>query len=186
MDTFQITVLSIATIVLFGILIVVGMLMRKEGKSVPFPPVSTDCPDGWKQNGKMCIPNVLNKGIFKSTTDAVFITDLSNNSDNSNFRNYTPGLAFCGIDGSGSSWKFTDNYTDLSCNKFADKQKIQECKTCLSIPFSVRNKADASNGIVMTDELWSAGGKSARCAKKAWANRFGFNWDGVSNYNSCN
>ena len=71
MDTFQITVLSIATIVLFGILIVVGMLMRKEGKSVPFPPVSTDCPDGWTQNGKMCIPDVSNKGILKDISEVM-------------------------------------------------------------------------------------------------------------------
>ena len=106
MDTFQITVLSIATIVLFGILIVVGMLMRKEGKSVPFPPVSTDCPDNWEQKGKMCIPNVLNKGIFKSEDNAKFITDLSNN--RYNLKRYTQSFAFCGING-GSSWKFTES-----------------------------------------------------------------------------
>ena len=185
MDTFQITVLSVATIILIGILIVVGMLLKKENKSAPFPPVSADCPDGWKANGKMCIPNSSNSGVFykPSNTDSGFIDDLSNNVKS--FKQFTPGLAFCGIDGSGGGWRFNTDYTDTSCNSLSgNKILYQECKNCLTIPHNVRQN-DASNGILMTDELWAAGGKSARCAKKAWANKFGFTWDGVSNYNSC-
>jgi hypothetical protein len=36
------------------------------------------------------------------------------------------------------------------------------------------------------DKGWATAGKSATCAKKAWANHYGILWDGISNYNgSC-
>lgn len=173
MDTFQITVLSVATVVLIGILIVVGMLMKKENKSAPFPPVSTECPDGWTTNGKMCIPDASNKGVFTGATTTNFIKDYLNSENkrtSKDFKKYTPGYAFCNTN--------HKDATDTKCNDILDSTKKQECLRCLSTD----GKTD---GVLMTDELWAAGGKSARCAKKAWANRFGFTWDGVSNYNSC-
>jgi hypothetical protein len=185
MDTFQITVLSVATIVLIGILIVVGMLMKKESQSVPFPPVFTDCPDGWETKGKMCIPNSANSGVFKGATEANFISDSLNNTNankSKDFKKYTPGYAFCKSNGDGSATPvLLQNASEAQCNAITDAQKKQECLRCLSLPSGDRT----NDGVLMTDELWAAGGKSARCAKKAWANRFGFTWDGVSNYNSC-
>ncbi len=149
------------------------MLMKKENKSAPFPPVSTECPDGWTTNGKMCIPNVDNKGVFTNEmTNDKFITDYLNNANKNtskNFKRYTPGYAFC---------KTNHTYATAKCNDIQDQTKKQECLRCLSTD-------GETDGVLMTDELWAAGGKSARCAKKAWANRFGFTWDGVSNYNSC-
>ena len=174
MDTFQITVLSIASIVLIGILIVVGMLMKKQNKSVPFPPVSTDCPDGWETIGKMCIPKDTNPGVFNCATSDNFITNFLNNPNtrtSKDFKKYTPGYAFCNTN--------HKDATAETCNAITnDEQKKQECLRCLS-------GDKTKDGVLMTDELWAAGGKSARCAKKAWANRYGFTWDGVSNYNSC-
>ena len=32
---------------------------------------------------------------------------------------------------------------------------------------------------------WSAEGGNAICAKKKWANKYGINWDTVTNYNAC-
>lgn len=185
MDTFQITVLSIATIVLIGILIVVGMLMKKENKSVPFPPVSADCPDGWETSGKMCIPAVSNSGVFNGAkNNDEFISEYLNNKNtrtSKDFKKYTPGYAFCktNTDGAANPTSF-QTATEGQCNAITDAGKKQECLRCLSLPTN-----EKKDGILMTDELWAAGGKSARCAKKAWANRFGFTWDGVSNYNSC-
>lgn len=173
MDTFQITVLSVASIVLICILIVVGMLMRKQNKSVPFPPVSTDCPDAWDTSGKMCIPNVANPGVFNGATPDNFVTNFLNHSStqtSKDFKKYTPGYAFCKTN--------HINATETTCNAIANPNDKLECLHCLT-------GDKTKNGILMTDELWAAGGKSARCAKKAWANRYGFTWDGVSNYNSC-
>ena len=177
MDTFQFTVLSVAAFVLIVILIVVGMLMKKENKSAPFPPVSTECPDGWTTKGKMCIPKDTNHGVFNGATELNFISDFLNNQKthtSKDFKKYTPGYAFCNTN--------HKDATEAKCNEITnDEQKKQECLRCLSLPSGDRT----TDGVLMTDELWAAGGKSARCAKKAWANRYGFTWDGVSNYNSC-
>lgn len=32
---------------------------------------------------------------------------------------------------------------------------------------------------------WNVGGLSSLCGQKSWANQYGIQWDGVSNYNSC-
>lgn len=39
--------------------------------------------------------------------------------------------------------------------------------------------------IDFTDPGWSAGGKSATCAQKTWAQTNGIVWDGITNYNRC-
>jgi hypothetical protein len=133
----------------------------------------------------MCIPNVANPGIFKDAKEANFITDYLNSANKStskNFKRYTPGYAFCNASNNGATppVSFKDA-TEGQCNDIKDIGKKQECLRCLSLPKNEKTK----DGVLMTDELWAAGGKSARCAKKAWANRYGFTWDGVSNYNSC-
>lgn len=56
--------------------------------------------------------------------------------------------------------------------------------------------ATSNSNLVKTNGVWgimpestdwvSKTGKTAVCAKKAWANKYGVTWDGVSNYNSCN
>jgi hypothetical protein len=35
------------------------------------------------------------------------------------------------------------------------------------------------------DKGWNVGGLSSVCGQKSWANQYGIQWDGVSNYNSC-
>lgn len=42
-----------------------------------------------------------------------------------------------------------------------------------------------NNDIVLSHEGWTAGGASTICAQKKWANQYGIQWDGVSNYNGC-
>ena len=42
-----------------------------------------------------------------------------------------------------------------------------------------------TNSINFTDAGWTAGGLSAQCSQKAWANQMGIMWDGISNYNKC-
>jgi len=39
--------------------------------------------------------------------------------------------------------------------------------------------------INFNDGAWSAGGKSATCSQKTWANQNNVIWDGISNYNGC-
>lgn len=44
---------------------------------------------------------------------------------------------------------------------------------------------DGSNINFQNQTAWTAGGKTAICGQKAWANKYNIQWDGVSNYNSC-
>jgi hypothetical protein len=47
-------------------------------------------------------------------------------------------------------------------------------------------KSNGVWGIMPESTDWvSKTGKTAICAKHAWANKYGVTWDGVSNYNSC-
>jgi len=35
------------------------------------------------------------------------------------------------------------------------------------------------------DPMWSSQGLSAKCSKKKWANKYGIQWSGISQYNEC-
>jgi len=42
-----------------------------------------------------------------------------------------------------------------------------------------------NNDIVFSSELWSVGGSNTICKQKTWANKYGIQWDGISNFNGC-
>lgn len=46
-------------------------------------------------------------------------------------------------------------------------------------------KGVSGNKINFSDSAWSSTGMSPLCSKKIWANKFGVQWDGVSNYGGC-
>ncbi len=48
MDSFQITVIAIAVVVLIVILTVIGVMITKSKNKVVYPPVASTCPDYWK------------------------------------------------------------------------------------------------------------------------------------------
>jgi hypothetical protein len=49
--------------------------------------------------------------------------------------------------------------------------------------FSDRDKVEPV--IDFESQLWLTQGKTADCAKKAWADTYDIQWDGISNYNQC-
>jgi hypothetical protein len=42
-----------------------------------------------------------------------------------------------------------------------------------------------NKAITFSDKGWSAGGSNTACAQKKWANQYGIQWDGISNFNGC-
>ena len=51
-------------------------------------------------------------------------------------------------------------------------------------PYMKTYGLDPSDTVVnFNDKGWATAGKSATCAKKAWATNYGILWDGISNYN---
>jgi len=45
--------------------------------------------------------------------------------------------------------------------------------------------AAVNKDVVFSDPGWSSGGSNPMCAQKKWANQYGIQWDGISNYNGC-
>jgi hypothetical protein len=52
-------------------------------------------------------------------------------------------------------------------------------------PSAVAGYSGASGTINFSNSGWNNSGASATCAQKNWANKYGLQWDGISNYNNC-
>jgi hypothetical protein len=67
MDSFYLTVILIAVVMLIGILTYLGMQMAKASSEAPFPPAASTCPDYWTTNDDgSCTAGTKNLGIFSS------------------------------------------------------------------------------------------------------------------------
>lgn len=125
MDSFQIIVLLIATVVLILILTVIGITLSKNRNKVVFPPIANQCPDYWKvsSDGISCIipmSGEINSGsIFSGGPTIPFVSDPANTA------NYVPGFNTTNstINFNDPGWVVNKNST---CNKqiWAKKYKI--------------------------------------------------------------
>jgi len=101
MDTFQITVLVVAAVLLIIIFSTVGILSKYSTKDTVFPPVANSCPDNWTvhSSGKCIIPveTEFNVGNIYATGS----NGLTTNTADGNL--YTPGY-----DSGGGSINFED------------------------------------------------------------------------------
>ena len=50
MESFHITVLTVATIIFIIALTTIGVMMQKGSKGGTFPPTASNCPDGWTES----------------------------------------------------------------------------------------------------------------------------------------
>lgn len=70
--TFQKIVLTIAIVLLIGMLIVINMSLTSASASLTWPPIKTNCPDYWEDlsgNGSQCF-NVNDIGIGGASCNA--------------------------------------------------------------------------------------------------------------------
>jgi len=76
MDSFQITVLAIAAVVLIIVLSIIGIALNKLKNKVVYPPIANQCPDYWQiasnqqscsipGNGKMNTGNIYSTGSIR-------------------------------------------------------------------------------------------------------------------------
>jgi hypothetical protein len=98
MDSFQITVLAIAAIVLIIILAVMGVTLGKLKNKLVYPPIANQCPDYWRvasDNTSCTIPikGNLNAGtIYNSSGSVSFTNPVPGYNDGNNTINFTdPG-----------------------------------------------------------------------------------------------
>jgi hypothetical protein len=138
MDSFQLTVLGIAVIILIVILSFIGITLANNNKSVVFPPVANSCPDYWtvSSDGTKCIVPLSSA----TNVGNIYVRD-----------------------------KLSTVFTTTTINSKA--------------PYGTPGYS--SGAINFSDAGWTANGKSTICQQKGWANNYGIQWDGVSNYNNC-
>jgi hypothetical protein len=97
MDTFQITVLIIAAVLLILIFTTIGILTKYGTVQDVYPPVANNCPDYWiVDNGHCKFPSRGNPNNINGT--------LTGNAESSGI--YTPGYSSDGnyVDFSDSNW----------------------------------------------------------------------------------
>jgi hypothetical protein len=121
MDSFYLTVLSIALVFLILILTFIGILMTRKN-TIAFPPVANTCPDGWKlskTDPSSCVIPMEPSGV-NIGNDTIYINKTSNAFQPTfQLSKVTPGLKQ-GLNGAPSSINFADqgwsggNYTGLN------------------------------------------------------------------------
>jgi hypothetical protein len=110
MNSFQVIVLSIATVVLVLVLTFIGIVMSNQNSSAVYPPTTTDCPDYWevRKDGSGCnvpLPTksrlnlgaIYDKGnkllLNSSNTNASLKTD----STGTNYINFADSKLWSGV-----------------------------------------------------------------------------------------
>jgi len=111
MESFHITVLTIATIIFIISLTTIGVMIQKSSKTGTFPPTASNCPDGWTETSSKDVASVV---TYTCTAPTDFTTVLTGDSD------FT-------VDVAGITKKFSYNDSTTSiCDKqkFANKHNI--------------------------------------------------------------
>jgi hypothetical protein len=176
MYKYQYLILAIAICVL-SFFMVVMTFYYKYSTSV-YPVTRNPCPDFWElQKNGTCLIGRSNVGAMNIVQSTYFMpvggdaTDRRGNTYHAPAPNTSPNAY------SQPTYALDTNY----------KSKEITSYSLDNIPFGY-NIYDASEGTVdFTDVRWSTynGAQSRSCALKAWANKNGVIWDGISNYNQC-
>ena len=53
MESFHFAVLAIASVIFIIVLTTIGVIMQKGSKSGTFPPMASNCPDGWTESSSI-------------------------------------------------------------------------------------------------------------------------------------
>ena len=97
MDSFQITVLAIAAIVLIIILAIIGVALGKLKNKAVYPPIANQCPDYWKvaSDSKSCtipVQGGLNTGKIYNAGSVSFTNNVPGYNATNNIINFSdPG-----------------------------------------------------------------------------------------------
>jgi hypothetical protein len=97
MDSFQITVMAIATVILIGIFTVLGIILSGNTADKVYPPMANTCPDYWKvspNDDTLCVvpsPSSVNSGkIYTIGADGNRYLNISAKKETGKI--LTPGL----------------------------------------------------------------------------------------------
>jgi archaellum component FlaF (FlaF/FlaG flagellin family) len=125
MDSFQITVLLVAAILLIAIFTTVGILSKYSTEDKVYPPISNTCPDYWAvdASGNCVIPSTtgMNVGSSYASGSINFTTDI-NQTNNI----YTPGYISDGnkINFSDPLWGTLGKSVECAKKSWATQSKV--------------------------------------------------------------
>jgi len=108
METFYISVISVASVLFFITLITFSFLIFRNSKNEIYPPILNDCPDYWINNGDTCIVPVNNINVGYD------ITALKD-------PKLTPGANGNEINFSDPAWATSDINVTCAKKKWANK-----------------------------------------------------------------
>jgi hypothetical protein len=121
MDTFQITVLVVAAVLLILIFVTIGILTTYATINTVYPPIANTCPDYWgiDTNGNCMLPGTThkNRGSIDNLTAEI----------DANSGTYTPGYISTNggaINFSDSAWSSLGKTTMCAKKNWATKQNI--------------------------------------------------------------
>jgi hypothetical protein len=125
MDTFQITVLIVAAILLIAIFTTIGILTKYSTFDKAYPPIANTCPDYWSvdsDTGYCTIPTDSSKPNVGTVYSGSAITLTSEKADKSKI--YTPGYGSGVINFNDSLWGSIGKTTLCAKKNWATKNNI--------------------------------------------------------------
>lgn len=117
METFHMVVLGVATVILIGMLVSIGFMLKKGSRAVTYPPVPSACPDKWiagtDANGTTC---AINDASF-NMSQIVAVGAKSMYSVNGTTWNETAGKSDVNglVNVSGNNWLYTKRDGAYKC-----------------------------------------------------------------------
>jgi len=207
MEDFYFYTLVVAVILLIVMLTMIGITMSYKNSLQSFPPTDNKCPDYWEiaPNGYCKYPgsgtggiNYGNKlfyntsatkllkeydGTTKTGVDLVYADNTESNGGNELFARVSYDNDY-------------SHYTGDAGSSVVSATNFATAKSRIDKVANGGAGAGTGNGFLFLklnndDDRWQKietnayAGLSTRCAKKKWAQKYGLQWDGITNYNGC-
>jgi hypothetical protein len=188
MDSFHLTVLTVASIILIISLATIGVVIQKSSSVSTFPPFASNCPDGWDSISGQPIRTITGSIDGTILTVSGEIEKIPDGTIIHGSR-IPRGTKVDSYDNTTSKYNLSHGPTapidNTSFTLITHNDDNKRWYTCV-----------APKGIGATtlgSIAWNTTGKyisyddntSSICDKKKWTASNNIVWDGVSNYNNC-
>ena len=70
--TFQTTLIRIAIVILAISILIIGIILYRQGNNALYPPMISDCPDYWDINKTTCIKPIINNSSSSKCSNIDF------------------------------------------------------------------------------------------------------------------
>ncbi len=188
MDSFHLTVLTVASIILIISLATIGVVIQRSSSVTTFPPFASNCPDGWDSISGQPIRTITGSidgniltvsGAIEKIPDGTIIHG-SRIPRGTKVNNYNAANGTYNLSRGPTAPIDNTSFTLITPND--DNKRWYTCVAPKGI-----------GATTLGSIVWNTTGKyisyddntSSICDKKKWTASNNIVWDGVSNYNNC-